>query len=81
MDTLVEKNLSLSLDICPKMHDEKEQMSIVPYSNVVGSLMYTMMCMRPAICYAVRLVSRFQSNSDPKHWMAMKRILRYLKGT
>ena len=36
---------------------------------------------RPDIFYAVRLVSRFQSYLGPKHWMAMKRILRFLKRT
>ena len=67
MDTPVEKNLSLSLDMCPKMPNKKEQMSTVPYSSVVGSLMYAMMCTRPDICYVVGLVSKFQSNSGPKH--------------
>ena len=56
-------------------------MSKVPYASVVGSLMYAMMCTRPDICYAVGLVSRFQSNLGQKHWMTVKRILRYLKGT
>ena len=81
MDTLGEKNLSLSLDMCPKTLNEKEKMSKVPYSNVVDSLMYAMMCTRPDICYIVGLVSKFQSNAGLKHWMAVKRILRYLKGT
>ena len=40
-----------------------------------------MMCTRSDICYVVGLVSIFQSNPSPKHWMAVKRILRYLKGT
>ena len=43
--------------------------------------MYAMMCTRPDICYVVRLVSRYQSNPGQKHWMIVKRILRYLKGT
>ena len=42
--------------------------------------MYAMMCTRPDICYVVGLVSRFQSNLALKHWMTVKRILRYLKG-
>ena len=62
MDTLVEKNLRLSLDMCPKTPNEKEKMSKVSYSNVVGSLTYAMMCTHLDICYAVGLVSRFQSN-------------------
>ena len=53
----------------------------VPYANAVGSLMYAMMCMRPDICYAVGMVSRYQSNPGQGHWKAVKRVLRYLKGT
>ena len=67
MDTPVEKNLILSLDMCPKMPNKKEQMSTVPYSSIVGSLMYAMMCTHIDICYVVGLVSRFQSNLGPKH--------------
>ncbi|XP_065628308.1 secreted RxLR effector protein 161-like [Quercus suber] len=81
IDTPVAKNESLSLDICPKTQDEKEKTACVPYANAVGSLMYAMMCTRPDICYAVGLVSRFQSNSRLAHWNAVKRILRHLKGT
>ena len=81
MDTLIERNLSLSLDMCPKSPEEKEQMSKVPYSSAIESLMYAMMCTRSDICYVVGLASRFQSNPGIKHWMAVKRILRYLKET
>lgn len=75
IDTLIDKSLSLSSDMCPKTVKENEKMSRVPYANAVGSLMYAMMCTRPDICYAVGLVSRYQSNLDQKHWMAVKRIL------
>ena len=60
MDTLVDKSLSLSLDMCPKTPEEKK--SRVPYASAVGSLMYVTMCTRPDICYVVGLVSRYQSN-------------------
>ena len=66
--------------MCPKTLEEKEKMSKVPYASAIGSLMYAMMCTRPDICYVVGLVSRYQSNPGHKHWMAVKRILRYLKG-
>ena len=81
MDTLVDKSLSLSLDMCPKTLEEKEKITKVPYANTVGSLMYVMMCTCPDICYDVGLVSPYQSNTSQKHWMNIKRILRYLKGT
>ncbi|XP_073019460.1 secreted RxLR effector protein 161-like [Primulina eburnea] len=67
--------------MCPNTSEEIHEMSKVTYSSVVGSLMYTMMCTRPDICYAVGLVSRYQSNPGRRHWSAVKRILRYLKGT
>ena len=67
--------------MCPKTDLDKKQMERVPYASAIGSLMYVMMCTRPDICYAVGLVSRFQSNPGEKHWKAVKRILRYLKGT
>ena len=56
-------------------------MARVPYASAVGSLMYAMMCTRPDICYAVGLVSRYQSNPGYKHWNAVKRILAYLRVT
>ena len=81
MDTPVERNLSLSLDMCPKLLEEKEKMSKVPYSSAIGSLMYAMICTRLDICYALRIANGFQYNPGIKHWMVVKRILRYLKGT
>ena len=50
----------------------------VPYASAVGSLMYAMLSTRPDICYVVGMVSRYQSNPGPKHWQAVKHILKYL---
>jgi ATP-binding cassette subfamily B (MDR/TAP) protein 1 len=57
IDTHVDKSLSPSCDMCPKTLEENEKISKVPYASVVGSLMYTMMCTCPNICYAIGLVS------------------------
>ena len=67
MDTPIERNLSLSLDMCPKSAEEKEQMFKSPYSSAIGSLMYAMICTHPDICYVVGLASKFQSNPGIKH--------------
>ena len=53
----------------------------VLYASTVGSLMYVMFCTRPDICYLVGMVSRYQSNPGPKHWEAIKHILKYLRRT
>ena len=49
-----------------------------PYISVVESLMYAMLCIRPDIYYAVRVVSRYQSKSGTAHWITVKHILKYL---
>jgi len=81
VDTPVEKGLTLSLDQCPKTEQEKEKMKDVPHASAIGSLMYAMLCTRLDICFAIGLVSRYQSNLGPTHWQAVKRIMRYLHGT
>jgi len=79
VDTLVEKDLTLSLEQCLKTDKEKERMNNVPSASVVGSLMYAMLCTRPDICFAVDLVSHYQSNLRSAHWQAVKRIFCYLR--
>ena len=74
MDTPIERNLSLNLDMCPKSLEEKGRMSKILYSNAIASMMYAMMYTRSDICYVVGLASKFQSNPAIKHWMVVKRI-------
>ncbi|XP_050207760.1 secreted RxLR effector protein 161-like [Mercurialis annua] len=81
VDTPVLKCDALCITMCPINPQEQKEMSIVPYASVIGSLMYAMMCTRPDICFAVGLVSRYQSNRGREHWKAVKTIFRYLKGT
>ena len=56
-------------------------MSRIPFALVVRSLMYAMLCTRPDICCAVRIVSRYQSDPGEEHWIAVKHILKYLRRT
>lgn len=51
------------------------------YQAVVGSLLYLSTKTRPDIAYAVSCVARFCARPTKEHWTAVKRILRYLKGT
>lgn len=43
--------------------------------------MYLAVSMRPDISYAVNFMSQFNMNYTEEHWVAAKRILRYLRGT
>ncbi|KAH9801407.1 hypothetical protein KPL71_001014 [Citrus sinensis] len=73
--------ITFSKDQSPKTSEEIERMRRVPYAEAVGSLMYAMLCTRPDICFAVGMVSRYQSNPGPEHWTAVKHIMKYLKRT
>ena len=73
--------IHLSKEQSPKTPEEKELMSKKPYASAVGSLIYVMLCTRPDICYAVGVVSRYQSDPEVEHWTTVKHILKYLKRT
>ena len=74
-------HMKLSKKMCPTAREEKENMAKVPYSSVVGSRIYAMVCTRPDIAHAVGVVSRFLENPRKEHWEAVKWILRYLRGS
>ncbi|XP_063775400.1 uncharacterized protein LOC134910938 [Pseudophryne corroboree] len=65
----------------PTSQEEIEEMRAVPSQNAVGSLMYESIGTRPNITHAVSRASPFAINPGRQHWIAVKRILRYLKGT
>ena len=52
-----------------------------PYKVGIRSLIYTMEGIGIDVAFVVRTVSQFISKAGPPHWMAVKRIMRYLKGT
>jgi hypothetical protein len=65
----------------PSTDAEKGEMTSIPYRSAVGGLLYLALGTRPDIAAAVVAVSRFNANPGPTHWTAVKRVLRYLKGT
>lgn len=52
-----------------------------PYASLVGSLMYANICTRPDFAFIVGLLGKFQSNPGETHWIAAKKVLRYLQRT
>ena len=71
----------LSNDDSPKNEREISEMKDVPYKQILGCIRYLVSCTRPDICFAAGFLSRFMANPRPKHWIALKRLLRYLKHT
>ena len=64
-----------------ELKEQSEAMSKVPYANVVGSVMYMMIGTMPNVAYAVGTVTRFMGNPIRKHWIAVKWLLKYLRGS
>lgn len=70
--TPMEKGLQLARAGDPTAH---------PYRELLGSLMYVMLCTRPDICYSVGFLGRFQQKPTTQHWQSLKRVVRFIKGT
>ena len=50
------------------------------YRSIVDGLRY-LVHMRPNIVFVVGYVSRFMEDPQEDHWVTVKRLLRYVKGT
>ena len=63
---------------CPHTNIKRDQMKSVPYSSVVGNLMYAQVCTRPDIAFVVGVLDRYLCDLSQSHWKAAKKVLRYL---
>lgn len=52
-----------------------------PYKQALGHVQFAANYARPDIAFAVGFLARYQSNPQPIHWVLMKHLIRYLKGT
>eukprot|EP00253_Pinus_taeda_P014380 PITA_14380 len=72
--TPMEPGLKLSTQSSSPLVDE------TLFRQLVGSLIY-LTATRPDINFAVSYISRFMSAPEADHWIAAKRVLRYVRGT
>ena len=79
--TQIVKGDRFSKGQCPQNDIERDKMKAVPYSSVMGSLMYAQVCTHPDIAFVVGLLGRYLSDLGQSHWKATKKVLRYLQGT
>ena len=75
------QGIHLFKKMSPKIPEQRNRMSSIPYALAIGSLMYAMLCTRPDVAYTLGIVSRFQADPGEIHWKAMKNILKYLRRT
>ena len=61
--------------------DSMGPMTEVPYTKVIGSLMYAALSTWPDLAFAIQHLSQFITSYGAEHWTTIKRVLRYLKGS
>ena len=64
---LFRHSIHLSKQMSPKTSEGMAEMAKVPYALSIENLMYTILCTRPDIAYAISMTSAFQSNLGLKH--------------
>src|SRR5579871_2249799 len=72
--------MKTSIKLLP-LQENKKVVDHAEYRSIVGALNYLAMVTRPDIAFAIGMVARFMYKPGLAHWQAVKRILRYLKGT
>ncbi len=80
--TPVKVGLRLTKEQAPRTPQELNEMKKISYQNVIGNLMYCMVCTRPNVAFVVGMVFQLLSNLRIAHWKAnLKCIFKYLKRT
>lgn len=77
MSTPMDKNINVREFVEPCNDVVQENMC----RQITGCLMYAVSGTRPDLCYSVSLLSRYQSSGNEAVLEALKRVLRYVKGT
>ncbi|RVW39088.1 Retrovirus-related Pol polyprotein from transposon TNT 1-94 [Vitis vinifera] len=80
-DVPIVKGDKLSNEQYPKNDLENDAMKNIPYASAIGSLMYAQVCTRPDIAFIVNVLGRYLSNLGHDHWIATKKVMRYLQRT
>ena len=72
--------LDASVNLVSRAEDE-ESCDVTLYQSAIGSLNYAAICTRPDLATVVGKLGKFMQNPGKEHWVAVKRVLRYIKGT
>jgi hypothetical protein len=76
-----DKSVDLSKSMAPDTEEMRSKMTQYPYRQLIGSLMYAAITIRPDIAYIVNQLAQFCEDPGEKHWQAAKKVLRYLSAT
>lgn len=72
-------DVRLSKHMCPATDAEREQLSQLPYRQLLGKAGYFAINTMPQISYPVKELARFSTNFGHKHWEALVRLCCYIR--
>ena len=78
--TPMEPKPLMHLDMDPVSNKTDDYDEIFPYAAAIGSLLYLRLT-RPDCLVAISILARYMKNPSKTHWLAVKDIFRYLKGS
>ena len=73
-------NTPVAMDLNVTREGEGKSIDPTLFRSLIESLRYLSIT-RPDIVYSVGLLSKYMEKPKESHWLAAKRILRYIKGT
>jgi hypothetical protein len=80
-NTPLDPGVKLSRDMAPTTDEEKAISLKFPYQEIIGSVMYLMLCTRPDIAFAVSQLSKYNTCHGPGHHTSVVHLMRYLSAT
>lgn len=78
------KSVKIPMDVNTKLKsisEETDTLKGIPYQEIIGCLLYISQITRPDISFVINLLSKYNQKPEMSHWLALKRVMRYLKGT
>ena len=83
-EKVLTNRLTTPLEPGKKFHElssDDESFDTQIHQQAIGCLTYMFVTTRPDIAAAVGILSQYMKQPSKEHWMGVKRVLRYLKGT
>ncbi|MBW0543079.1 hypothetical protein O181_082794 [Austropuccinia psidii MF-1] len=70
-----------NVNLLKELESVGDPVRITAFQQAIGSLNYLAQHTRTDISYTVNALSRHTAHPTNKHWVALKHLLRYLKGS
>ena len=55
--------------------EDRKRMKVIPYALAIGSIKYSMLCIKPIVYPALSLAREYNSDLGVDHWTLVKNIL------